>query len=358
MVVTRVDRSGESLLLRAVVFVGAVLATWVALVLFAGRASAEEKPTTHGAQASDSQANQVGTVAEPAPPPPVEPAPLGDQTSQTSNDVPAQDSLSTGLPRQTHTDLVQDEPAPASQPAPAHSQSAQADLPAQATHVADSLPTHVNQPAHVSRPGHSGLFGLLGVVLDLAKPLVGNVVGLVHGVASPVAEVTGMTVYPPHALGVAEVRNQTEVVTAPVVVSIRPVPAAPVVVQTVAPAAPRLVPVTRAVAPQTPARVPHPVAPRTRPVPPPPVLVMVTGSSDEQADNHESRDRPAAPAAPAAPGSTASSSASDGGGHARGLTGMLAGRDPFTPPTAAALAGTRDIDAHGRCAGLPASSPD
>jgi hypothetical protein len=204
-------------------------------------------------------------------------------------------------------------------------------------------------PPKPTRPS-SGLIGLVGNTLDVARPLVSGLVGTVSEVPlvdDPVdlpllepqagAGQSSETFSAPAAVSVKPAAAPRKpVVSAPEPVKAAPVPAAPKVVRPVE--APVVVPKAPAPAPK-------------------PSFELVASSSDEEADKRTTPEPPAAPAAPAAPGSTASA-ASDGGGHARGLTGMLAGRAPLTPPASAGVAGTRVTDAAGRCAGLPASSPD
>ncbi|MBC6446586.1 hypothetical protein [Actinokineospora xionganensis] len=205
-------------------------------------------------------------------------------------------------------------------------------------------------PPRPTRPS-SGLIGLVGNTLDVARPLVSGVVGTVSEVPL-VDDPVDVPILEPQA----ETTSQSsETFSAPAAVSVKPPapPRAPVVSapEPVKAAPVRLTPkVERPVEPPRPVVVPK--APARKPT-----FELVAGSSDEEADKRTTPEPPAAPAAPAAPGSTASA-ASDGGGHARGLTGMLAGRAPLTPPASAGVAGSRVTDAAGRCAGLPASSPD
>lgn len=209
---------------------------------------------------------------------------------------------------------------------------------------------HKPLPPKPTQPS-SGLFGLVGNTLGVAQPLVSGLVGTVREVPLVDDPVDLPLLEPQSGAG-----QSSETFSAPAAVSVKP-PAAPRKPVVSAPepvkaaavrAAPKVVKAVEA---------PRPVVvPKQAPAPKP-TFELVSGSSDEEADRRTTPEPPAAPAAPAGPGSTASA-ASDGGGHYRGLTGMLAGRAPLTPPASAGVAGTRVTDAAGRCAGLPPSSPD
>ncbi|WP_133794205.1 hypothetical protein [Actinokineospora alba] len=208
-------------------------------------------------------------------------------------------------------------------------------------------------PPKPPRTGSGLIGGLVGntlSTLDVTRPLVSGLVGTVSEVPL-VDEPVDLPLLEPQA-GVSQ---SSETFSAPAAVSVKP-PAPPRKPAVSAPAPIKAAPVRPAPKVEAPVEAPRPVVIPKAPAPKP-TFQLVSGSSDEEADRRTTPEPPAAPAAPAAPGSTASA-ASDGGGHARGLTGMLAGRAPLTPPASAGVAGTRVTDAAGRCAGLPASSPD
>ncbi|MGH3864435.1 hypothetical protein [Actinokineospora sp.] len=204
-------------------------------------------------------------------------------------------------------------------------------------------------PPKPTRPS-AGLLGLVGNTINVARPLASGLVGTVSEVPL-VEDPVDLPILEPQA-GASQ---SSETFSAPAAVSVKP-PAPPRKVVVSVPEPVKAAPVRPAPKVERPVEAPRPVVVPKAPAPKP-TFELVAGSSDEEADKRTAPEPPAAPAAPAAPGSTASA-ASDGGGHARGLTGMLAGRASLTPPASAGVAGTRVTDAAGRCAGLPASSPD
>jgi hypothetical protein len=114
-----------------------------------------------------------------------------------------------------------------------------------------------------------------------------------------------------------------------------------------------------------------PPAPESTPVAPaaPPVVVLApvapvtpavqdSGDATEHADQRGSDPRPVKkPAAPAGSGTTVSTT-HDSSGGARGTHGVLTSQATLHPADAGFTTRSRAVDAAGRTAGLPASSPD
>jgi hypothetical protein len=115
------------------------------------------------------------------------------------------------------------------------------------------------------------------------------------------------------------------------------------------------------VAPPTPPEpvIPAPVVPPAPPTPPAPPAAADSGSpTSEQAGDGAPAPRPVkAPTTPANSGTTVSSS-HDSSGGARHTHGVLPAQATLHPADAGFTTRSRAVDAAGRVAGLPASSPD
>ncbi len=239
---------------------------------------------------------------------------------------------------------------------------------------ADELPPQ-NQPL-VHQPASSGglLGGLLGGVSDTLGSLTDAVAGLTGAVADTTHELLAPVTQPSRGpvgdmpvplpaptAGTGSASGSTTTVRVDVPVAEVPAPVAaaapaPAPVPAPAPAPTPVAPpvVVEAVAPAPVVR--HVVAPVA---PPAPVAVQDDGgSADEHADRGGSDPKPVkAPAAPSGPGSTVST-AHDSSGGARGTHGVLTSQATLHPADAGFSTRSRAVDAAGRDAGLPASSPD
>ena len=103
---------------------------------------------------------------------------------------------------------------------------------------------------------------------------------------------------------------------------------------------------------------PVPVAPAVVVVPAAPAVPDVGGAAAEHAGQSGSEPEPVkAPAAPAGSGATMST-AHDNAGGARGTCGAPTSQATHHPADAGFTTRSRAVDAAGRAAGLPASSPD
>jgi hypothetical protein len=127
-------------------------------------------------------------------------------------------------------------------------------------------------------------------------------------------------------------------------------------VPVVTPPAPAVPPAAPVVAPPTPA---PPVAPPVvvPVVPAAPAAAPDSGTTDHAGQGGSEPQPVKTPAAPASSGATVST-AHDNAGGARGTYGVLPSQATFHPADAGFTTRSRAVNAAGRAAGLPASSPD
>jgi hypothetical protein len=226
------------------------------------------------------------------------------------------------------------------------------------TAAADNDPG-VTEPATPETQQQSGglLGGLLGGVTNTLTGLTNTVVQLTGSVLDtttsvlapvvppspePIIDLPALLPLPSHgSSGSSQTDRSDAPQAAPVVVT--PAPPQP------APPAPQ--PVEVAV-----------VRPAEPPAPPPAPVTAAADNKDSPADEHANRGgsdpQPVkAPAAPAGPGSTVSPT-HDSSGGARGTHGVLTTQATLHPADAGFTTRSRAVDAAGRDAGLPASSPD
>lgn len=204
------------------------------------------------------------------------------------------------------------------------------------------------------------LGGLLGGVTDTLTGLTTTVVNLTGSVLDTATTVLAPVLPPaperPADLPVllpAPVDDSAEGSTSTDPVTEAPVEPAPSAQVAVAPTPPPAPPVTRAVevVAVRPAEVPVPQ-------PAPAAQEPAPANADSHADGGDPDPRPRkAPAAPGGPGSTVSSGHDTSGG-ARGTHGVLTTQATLHPADAGFTTRSRAVDAAGRTAGLPASSPD
>ena len=221
---------------------------------------------------------------------------------------------------------------------------------------AQPLPPQDQQQTHDRQPGGGLLGGLLSGVTGALAGLTETVVDTTTGLLTPVVlPMPDHDVHPPivptapSGGSSAGTATTARAETPPPVVEAPPVaPAAPVVV-----APPRQ--------PVVVVSVPKPVT-RQVVVPVAPPAPVVQETADSTAAEHAGRGDPVpqpvkAPAAPAGSGATVSS-AHDSSGHARGTHGVLGTQTTLHSADAGFTTRSRAVDAAGRAAGLPASSPD
>lgn len=199
-----------------------------------------------------------------------------------------------------------------------------------------------------------GLTETVGGVTDKVTDITGAVIDTSDDVMAPIApqpaeEAQLPAILPGSSSGSAttdqyDALPRLDVIPAPIVV-----PATPVV----APVAPPVV---------APPSIPAFVRPAVTAVPAAPAPTAAAqdlgGVAAEHAGEGNPEPRPVkAPAAPAGSGTTASSS-HDSSGGARGTHGALPTQADLRPAGAGFTTRSRAVDAAGRVAGLPASSPD
>jgi hypothetical protein len=231
------------------------------------------------------------------------------------------------------------------------------EIPSDTTPVQETHTTAVEQePAQ----GQSGglLGGLLGGVVHTVGSLTQVVVDLTGSVLETATAVLAPVVQPPAApifilpahhdgpsSDSAETDRADDVAAIPAVVAPAPVvpvapPVAPPVVEAPAPEIHLIVAV--------PAQVTQPT----------PVTAPAPGNAAEHAGKGDTDPQPEkTPTAPAGPGSTVSTG-HDSFGGARGTHGVLASQATLHPADAGFTTRSRAVNAAGRGAGLPATSPD
>lgn len=222
---------------------------------------------------------------------------------------------------------------------------------------ADELPTDQTH-SQKTQPG-----GLLGGLIGGLTGTLGGVTGKVTDITGSLVDTTGDLLSPPPPADPGS--DPAPIVDLPALLSgsssgsesTDPLRLDPPPAQT---------PATPAVAPPTPATIAPPVssAPPARPtvaVPPAPVTPPATqnpGSPAEQAGENQREPEPVkSPTAPVGSGTTASS-AHDNSGGAKGTHGVLPAQSTLHPADAGFTTRSRAVNAAGRAAGLPASSPD